>query len=307
MAPFTSSLRAPSTLMILTGLLTGGCGPQEAPLADAGAPHECPDPHAIEQAHECVPYTPMSTGGVLSGTWAMQNDEVTHSITVPAEAGGGMVELHIDSAPAGPALIVEVAGVTTASISSSGVPAGKTSMSLRFEAAGGQSFDVTAKSNWNATPDQYPLNYTLTWSYEGREDCYEPNDVREEAKLIPFNQVLTARLGYNRASNYHTAPEHHDWYRFELLEPRTVAFELLSGPSDVDVALHAWGSAPGTIGSGSGKPASEGNSMSLGELAPGMYFVQVEAAGFHEDGVSKNEEPVSDHFRTPYTFRLDVE
>lgn len=148
-----------------------------------------------------------------------------------------------------------------------------------------------AHSIRNAPADQYPVSYTITWKYQGRADCYEPNDTRELAKRVPVNTDLEAWALTNRTANGHASSEHFDWYRIELESAATVRFELLSVPSDTTFGLHAFSpSRAASIGASVGKQRGEAHTMDLGQLEPGTYFIHVETASF-DAPTSGHQEP----------------
>ena len=309
----------PSPVLVAVGvvLTLAGCGRSRTDAADASV--TAPDGGGgadsgaqVDGAggtagHECAAYTAQATSGSIPGQWAAPNAKNTHEITAPNEPGGGYYEVAIEGAPVGPKLEVLVKGVTPAVIGSADSPDGATSTKLAFEVAGGQTIEVRALSVRNAPADQYPVPYTITWKYQGRADCYEPNDTRAQAKLIPLNTDLEAWALYNRASNYHVADGHFDWYRIELKEAAKVTFELLSVPKDVVIGLHAFYSVkPGSIANSVAKPKGQVHAMDLGALQPGVYFIHVETPTF-DASISSKAEPLLDHFVTPYKFRVRAE
>lgn len=283
----------------LTPAVDGGNIPYEAG-GDGGSDGPAPAPD-----HECARYTPESSTQTIGGTWASQGASNTHDITVPNEAGGGIVELSIQGAPAGPKLEALVKGVTPAIIGSAAA-GDATATGLSFEVAGGQSIEIHAISDRNATADQYPLAYTITWKYTGRADCYEPNETREEAKLVPLNVELEAFALDNRKTNYHVAAEHFDWYRFELKEPKKVVFELLSVPSDVAISIHTSDATKKALPGSIAQPMGQPHAANMGDLPPGVYFVHVEIADLSAP-IGAYQQAAPDHFATPYKFRVRAE
>ena len=88
-------------------------------------------------------------------------------------------------------------------------------VTTRFEAAPGESYTLTAAQFGGLRPDEYPVDYTMTWTFASKMDCYEPNNdhpdanygkrygfVREGDKWYPAIQVSKERdegwLGSNK-------------------------------------------------------------------------------------------------------------
>lgn len=269
----------------------------------------------MEEPHECVEYMPSQVPGGLVSTWDEPGDvdifpaELT---TPPDDLGGGIFTVSLSTeGPAIPALSI------TADGDESGVILGGSSAQTNneqlwtgsFLGYPGVSYSLRAISFVEG--DEYPWGYSISWSFEGRMDCYEPNDVMADAKAIPKDLEIEAFAHGGHIKNFVAtgADQTYDWYKFSIFEPSKVRVAIVESPSDIRMGLRIFES--GAVNLGINTVATDGSLSEPGVLfyvetmnilEPGTYFVET-----HHDmarpSVNKGEE-IPDYWSTPY--KLEV-
>ena len=163
--------------------------------------------------------------------------------------------------------------------------------------------------------ENFPVQYTLSWTYTGVADCYEHNDFLEfedgmpqgDSSSIPVGEVVEAYAlpGYLSDGAFQWKD---DWYDFTLEEPGEVTIELLQSPQNI---RSRFGLSTAT-GSGVDTSSSQTTLGALHTLGP----VQLEAGTYYlrwtttENGPwfthTGAGDPLPDHWVTPYQFIVEV-
>ncbi len=147
-------------------------------------------------------------------------------------------------------------------------------------------------------------------------DCYEPNDIIEDAKSIPKGELIEAYClaGYQDYFVGSLDDNTYDWYKFELTEASKMKATLLETPSDADISFRFFNedelnilSQEVIISGNSNEPGALIEATTNLSLSPGTYYLEVHTwlpqssrAYVHED----DERP--DHLDTQYKLRLDA-
>ncbi|MEN8163222.1 MAG: hypothetical protein ABFS37_03755 [Acidobacteriota bacterium] len=268
--------------------------------------------------HDCVPYEPSTAQGSFDNTWSVPNEQDIYQFTVPSDPGGGYVTVTFSTiAPASPWLTLLVSG-PPGSISSGGTnPAGEQDITVVFEVAPSQTYQVEVTEFLNAPVDDHPVPYQLSWSYTGRADCYEPNDGRDiwpdpqsSAKEIPLETVIEAYALAGHIDNYVivTDDNNYDWYDFTLNAPTEISVGTLQVPSDQKMRLRVFNEA-GSMVMATDNP-DLGGTVQAGPtlLAEGTYYL--EAAPFDRGSSAVRPtagQAIPDHFNTPYQLVVTAE
>jgi hypothetical protein len=103
--------------------------------------------------------------------------------------------------------------------------------------------------------------------------------------------------------------EHDDWYKFTLATSSALTVDILKLPSDVTARFTLHNASVNAIpGAEWVQPEGEtSGSLVLPTLPAGDYDLSVTTDDFAAGSESsKNDEPVPDHFVTPYRFQLNI-
>lgn len=274
-------------------------------------------PSQAAAQHDCVPYTPSTAEGSFDNTWSVPGEQDDYQFSVPSDPGGGYVTIELSTtAPASPWMAVLVAG-HPGSISSGGTnPPGGQQITIVFEVAPGQTYDIQASEFLNAPIEDHPVSYQLSWTFTGKADCYEPNDGRDiwpdpqsNSKAIPIEQVIEAYslAGHITNSVVSTHDNNYDWYDFTLAVPAEISLATLKVPADQKLKLRLFNEAQSLVMQTSSPVL--GGTIQIGPelLAAGTYYL--EAAPFDRGNSSARPsagEAIPDHFNTSYKLVVTV-
>ena len=234
--------------------------------------------------HDCVPYEPTSDGGDLSSSWSEPNERDHHQFTVPDDAGGGYVTvtltaLHGDVVPW---MNSDVSPPEGAAITSGAAEAGAQTITDVFEVAAGVTYDLEVLPWINAQPEEYPVDYTQTWAFTSRVDCYEPNDASPNdwpepvgaARSIPIDTAIEATSIVGHAPAGIAGDRLFDWYEFTLAAPASVRVGTLAVPDDVQVGLRLFSAAGAVVGSTSVPALGETTASDPIALGAGTFYLE---------------------------------
>ena len=271
-----------------------------------------------EELHECTPYTVTNNSGVIMGSWSEANDidSLLGAITTPDEPGGGIMTVSLTTpAPASPNIEVRAfPDPGSASIRTVGNNVEGSTITVSFTAHPNQPYSIFPKPFFNA--NSYPHDYTINWSYEGRMDCYEPNDIFQEAKHIPKDLEIEAYCIAGHINNNVGSLDQntYDWYKFTLDKPSKVEIKMIQSPSDVIMTTKVFNSNEESIYGEvtsflTGSSTEKGSTFIFSPgpdivLDAGTYYLQVHRLFATSDYVKENSEEEPDHFVTPYKFSV---
>ena len=330
---------------VAVAIAVSGCDPETPEMPDAGTPTPdagmtfpdamaaAPDatvmmpdatvmmPDAGSEPHDCVPYMPTPAGDDISGQWSGPDDENTTTITVPADPGGGIVTVTLSSNRPPPFLTATLVIPNAAGAVFAGGAAGTSNermVTTRFEAAPGESYTLTAAQFGGLRPDEYPVDYTMTWTFASKVDCYEPNNDHPDAKRVPLNTELSAYYLGSMRDERQAMDGYGDWYSFTLTEQSNVSVTFTStSPGDVSrLRLDIFDPSrngfppPGfqvTLGPDAAAVLDMGMLMTppTVELDPGTYLVQV-SSGSGPVHTMGPDEDTPKHFIHEYKFQVNA-
>lgn len=280
-------------------------------VAEQTQQHDCPK----DEKDDCVPYVAQSFSDGLIDTWSVANEKDTFStfITIPTtELGGGVVTVSLETqGSATPSISVWESSLLGkgGSIFTSG-ESDKRLFTGKFTAHPGKSYGVIVHPFFN--DDTYPSSYELSWTYEGKMDCYEMNDNHANAKFVPKDQdieayILAGHIENNVASNDENT---FDWYKIELDEPSYVEVLLDKCPADIlmttrfldaDKKHHL--STTSFITGSSTEVGSTYTAKTNRVLPAGTYWIEMHSF-FAPKAVVVKDEAEPDHWNTPYNFKV---
>jgi hypothetical protein len=252
-------------------------------------------------------YQPTAAGGFIGNKWLNPAQTKMELIASPADPGGGIFLLRVESDKVGPSIQVTVLG-ERGTVVGDGHANQKTEVS--FEAGPTQTFEINITASDSPSASEFPIEYALTYSFSPRLDCHEPNDVYSDAAVIQVDEDIDAYFLQKRGSNGHNEDEHADWYKFTLPTSSPLTLELISLPPDTAMSftLHDAAVNPLPDPWKQNEGVTSGTKM-IPMLSAGEYFLSVTAGTFGEGGTWANTDPPQvepPHFATPYQFRLSI-
>ncbi len=283
--------------VLLASTLLSGCSP---PAEEEPGPLSPAD-------HECQTYTPTVLTRTLNSRFTDPTDVRTAPIRAASDPGGGFIELSLttDNPALSPGLIVTVLGGGTGAIIDADAvgTADPTTMRGGFSAAPDQAYELTFTQGLGVAPGDYPVAFTLTWTFTGTLDCYEANDTATEVKQVPVGTTIEAHALTGYTQNSLGAERYDDWYRFVLNRPATIEAALTVPPGDHRTRIRLWADDGTTaLAAGNGAAGGETFSVSL-PLGAGTYLLSMEVAD--PEPATWNREVLSPSFWTePYTIEL---
>ena len=271
----------------------------------------------IAEMDDCSSYQPSLFSDVKSEKWMEPNETDSYpGLLLPVgDAGGGIYTVSIENDEnILPALKITSNKDNSGAISS-GTAAGTNDQTVRktsFLVHPGISYNVEAQYSSFVIATNPIVNYRVIYSFSGRMDCYEPNDIFTEAKRIPKNSKISAYAltGYINNSVVGNEAQNNDYYRVQLESKGRLKVELLQVPTSVNLKitiLRADESALiSTFEEISGKVTDNGaiyNTTTNSELSPGNYIIRIYIGGERKT-VINHDESVPDHWNTPYEFKV---
>lgn len=273
-----------------------------------------------DEAHDCVPYTASSSSDSLADDWSEPNEEDVHPgllSTPTGDFGGGYFTVDLrTSAPAVPAMFIRASTDESGTITGGSAlgTSDEQTRSLAFLAFPGVDYTIRTTPFVEGDLDEYPWDYDIDWTFHGRMDCYEPNDVMGEAAAIPKAEPIEAFAitGYQR--NYINNDDNpFDWYRFTTEDTAILRAELVQSPADITLWFRIFDESGNVVTTSDtlesagerGSPGVLFHSETTGALAPGNYYLQVEFTS--SVAVIDDDQPIPDHWDTPYRFVVTSE
>lgn len=302
-----------------TGLLTVGLGGlalfaagcecddgSDGDERDASAP---PGDGAVANPG-CLDYEPTPEGGGLGGSWEAGGDPPRRSFSVPADPGGGYVQIDMSTTEmeVGPRIVVQAAGDPNGSIITLGSLGtdDPQSVSAVFEARAGGDYEFTGDQASSGPTRIYPVEFTASWSFSSLVDCYEPNDTPEDAREISLGVDVEAYAiaGYTRNGQSNEAYD--DWYGVRLDAPGVLEAELVQPPGDHGMGLRIYeaGSTQAEASALQPEPGARFSVSTDGQVPAGRYLVQVRVVSAADGAARATDIPA--HFQQPYTLRARV-
>ncbi len=264
---------------------------------------------AQPEPHDCFPYGAMSFNDNRLDDWLEFNefDNYPSLLEVPSdELGGGYFSFSINT------MLVPSIRITSSAGSSgsifTGSSAGTTNENtnqVAFLAHPGIAYDVRVNP-FTGTAD-FPLPYSLSWTFNARMDCYEPNNTLSQAKFIPKNETLEAYglSGYVTNSVASGDENTYDWYKVTTTSEGKLRFNLESCPSDLNVScrlMYTDGSqmTGQLISTGSNTYYYESNAS----LPAGTYVIELQMGGAAV--VDLNVESIPLFWNETYQFSVET-
>lgn len=266
----------------------------------------------------CVPYEPTSDGGDLSSSWSEPNERDHHQFTVPADAGGGYVTVTLTAQHGDvvPWMNSDVFPPEGAAITSGSAGTGEQTITDVFEVASGVTYDLEVLPFFNAPPGDHPVDYTLSWSFTSRVDCYEPNDASPNdwpepvtaARSIPIDTAIEATSIVGHAPAGIAGDRLFDWYEFTLAAPASVRIGTLAVPDDVRVGLRLFSAAGAVVGSAPAPALGETTASAPIALGAGSYYLEFFPSDRGDSAVRTSAgESIPAHFTSFYRLGVAVE
>lgn len=262
------------------------------------------------QLNECIDYMPTQVSGNITDDWSVVNETDTFSglLATPPDPGGGFWQVSVSTgAPATPAVNVFGSDPNAGGVTAGAASVDEQSATASFLAYPNQSYTVETTERTNAPTQDYPWDYNLSYSFQSRVDCYEPNDVRQDARWIPSGEPIEAfaLAGYGN-NNAVVNDAKSDWYRVNVSGP-DLRVELLRSPSDIRMTMtlfYSGEAVPAPMDFIVTEPGGINQTgrlfylQNIRALEPGTYFLHV-IHDFATRNVAQDT-PIPDHWNTKY-------
>jgi|GEM_PF-2018453 len=271
----------------------------------------------LAEIDDCSQYIPSSPSGSQPDTWDEVNETDMHTGLLPGvgDVGGGIYTVTLSN-DSGIVPGLKVASVNdTAGAISSGTAVGtsnETERKVSFLAYPGVAYNIEAHySSYIVSPNPV-VNYDINWSFSGKMDCYEPNDIISESKRIPKNQIIEAYAltGYINNSVIANEAQNNDYYKVQLETAKKLKVELLQVPSSVNLSVKILRMDESQVGTSyeeiSGVVSEDGaiyNTTTDSVLPAGNYIVRIYIGGTRTT-VINDEEATPEHWNMPYKFKV---
>lgn len=276
-------------------------------------------PPPIQEVNDCEPYTPTPASGTVNGTWDVANerDRYTNLITIPSDPGGGYVKVTLSQGDGDliPALFVDNdldAGGTIIG-GSAAQTNDESSRIAYFSVYPGSSYSVEVFPFFNAV--NYPVDYTVSWEFYSRVDCFEKNDTQSQAKKILFDETIEAYAiaGYEDYFIASGDDKTYDWYKVELKEAGVIETEVLDMPSDMRITMRLFNASASNVPINFQWLGAQTN-LNRGRLSkitsssilnPGTYYIELHADFVESRRSNSDLEPIPEHFNKTYKIKAE--
>ena len=200
----------------------------------------------LHAQHDCVDYQPSMAGAVVNNDWQEPFEVDQYQIDVPSDPGGGYIIASFSSqAPSQPGMrIIPPSGLGVVAQQAPTQPNSPSPQTIEvaFEVDASTTFMVELYESTVAPQAAHPIEYSWSWSFVSKVDCYEPNDGDPnswpdpvpDAREIP---LLDIHEGFGLAGHLDFAiswadAHNYDWYKFTLAAPTSVWAATVQVPID---------------------------------------------------------------------------
>lgn len=279
-------------------------------------------PPVVIPTDDCVDYKPTAASGTINGVWEEPNnkDVYLNAIVIPSDAGGGYVKVilsqnHPDITPW---LTVDPDLDNGAAIISGSTQGNDNEMvkEAYFTVYPGMKYSMEASPFFDAPTNDYPVDYTITWEFISKVDCFEQNDSIEDAKKILLGDTIEAYAiaGYIDYVVRAGDPQTFDWYKVEVGENGILEAEVLVVPTDMTIKIalynedgtNIWSDfewlSPGSV-IGNGRLSK---TTTKDTLSPGTYYIELHADFVQSRKLDADNEPLPDHFNQKYMIKTSL-
>lgn len=279
---------------------------------DGGSSKDTGTPGADDS--DCVPFDPQTTSWEISDSIDSANAEDQHTIAVPtsrdgvvratlsfgAYAGSPKLWLFADSGDKFPVASVHAGDPISEDYT--------TTVFLEW----GQSADDTVilqvdEFLSSIEAEDYPVDYTLSLTHTEVLDCWEDNDLPEQAARMPVDAAephAAFLLGTPQTDSTLRGGEE-DWYTLAVPDGAVGLSLAITPPADVYPQLEVF-SDSGTTSIGGVSASSPGEAVSVDIDAAGTVWLRVSDAYSTEGawGEPNEDTPAPDHLTAPYALTV---
>ncbi|WP_204345757.1 hypothetical protein [Psychroserpens algicola] len=268
------------------------------------------------EVNDCSEYSAEGFTNSQLENWSDYNDFDTYPslLQTPGEPGGGYFTYSITNEEIAPGLNVTASGGSSGAIyaESSAGTSNPNANQVAFLAHPGISYNVRVNIGQGSV-SSYPLEYSMNWTYVPAEDCFEPNNSRQEAKSVPKGESLEAYGIAGYISNYVSSGDEntYDYYKIVTQTEGKIRFALDSCPADlwISCALRNFSGAQingqytTIIGDANTHQPGTTYYYESNSIHPaGTYYVQLQMNG--ATVVDLNTDSIPEYWNTPYMFTV---
>lgn len=269
---------------------------------------------AGSEESDCQPWEPQDSSWDITDSIDNIGAVDAHTITPPTTRGDGIMRATMtfgkyDGSPRLSLLADSGDQFSTASVHA-GDPAAAdyaTTIFLEWSMATDDSVELQVDEFLaSATEGDYPIDYTLTLSWQDRVDCWEDNDTAAQAARMPIDATHEAwLLGTPASDSTLRDVGEEDWYRVEIPQDAAGLSVALTPPSDITVQIEAF-SDQGVTAIGSVAGYEGGESVSLDLDASGTVYLKVSDTFGIEAAWGEPSEDTAEfaYLNEPYTITL---
>ena len=233
-------------------------------------------------------------------------DSLTESLATPA---GGYLEATFSPGLARGAL--RVFGSGKLDIFNTNEQDPEEPVSLAILVASDTTYSLTGTQALTANPDEYPFDAALNWTLTPIPDCWEPNNVREDASEIALGHPITGYINAGQRSGDEALENEEwlDWYRFDVPEPGALVIDMTQVPGDglVRARFHdADGNQVGAVLEPNDPQSTFTDQVEIDEA--GTYWLEINPfiRPTREVG-DLDDAQIPSSWTTPYVFELSLE
>ena len=237
----------------------------------------------------------ITLGAAYTALCISADDEMDfYEFTAPVDAAGGFVRVNLDAVGDGQVNATLFAASDNGEIENEYATTRGASVDLFASVAPGQKYRIQVE-DFAGFRSEYKYNLSVT--YTKFNDTFEPNDRREDAKLITKGTPIEAFVATgHKAANIDDA-EYDDWFAIDLTAT-TVSIKLENVPSTVNAEWEIYSPTSASLEYeyGTNKGASVIKDVAIPQA--GRHFVRV--SYFSPEPVASGSGTIPEHFTKPY-------
>lgn len=255
----------------------------------------------------CEAPTELTSSGSANGSWPEANvDGEGNSMRIDYPAGGYITITH-DPGPARGG--IQAFGIGDVPVASTGEDEAGEAVTMSFSAVANQPFRLVAEQRASANPDEYPVSWSMSWEEVIIPDCWEPNDTPQDAKLIPFDEMIRGygNLGLQEGNEFNQE-QRSDYFAIDIPSAGDLLLDMTQVPGDGLLRMNLTNEAGEAIGGFAGAEDNDETSpfsaLTTVDEA-GRYYVEVHMFLTPQTQVpDDSNDGLPRSWTTPYQFEL---
>ncbi len=256
----------------------------------------------------CEPEAETPLSGDAMGLFSAANeDDETSTMPLSTPAGGYVTATFAPGLARGS---VFAFGSGTADVFNTVEQDYEEAVDIAFLAAPGTSYRLEGRQQGNANPNEYPFDWSISWSAVPIPDCWEPNNSMADASEIALGHVISGYINAGQTSGDEVPPaEWLDFYQLEVEAAGTLTVDMMQVPGDGLVRVRVLDDAGEQVGTIEHPNEETEPFADVVELdGPGTYFIEVNPFLLPTQRVADDTAGgTPSSWTTPYTFELTLD